>query len=100
VDVTKAVTLLGPNAGTPGNGTRVAEAIIRGTSASWVSLYVEPDVPGVTIDGFTFDGVNLAPDGYSVGVAGDSSDLTVQNNIFVNHTDIAIMTSGVYYDGG
>ena len=100
VDVTKAVTLLGPNAGIPGNGTRVAEAVIQGTAASWVSLYVEPNVPGVTIDGFTFDGVNLTPDGYSVGVAGDSSHLTVQNNIFVNHKDIAIMTSGVYYEGG
>lgn len=101
VDVTKAVTLLGPNAGTPGNGTRVDEAVIQGTNASWVSLYVEPDVPGVTIKGFKFDGVNLNPGtSYVVGVAGDSSGLTVQNNVFVNHNDMAIMTSGVYYDNG
>lgn len=100
IDVTKPVTLLGPNEGIAGDGTRVAEAVIQGTAASWVSLYVEPDVPGVTIDGFTFDGTNLVPSGYSVGVAGDSSDLTVQNNIFINHNDMAIMTSGVYYDGG
>lgn len=99
VDVTKAVTLLGPNAGIPGNGTRVAEAVIQGTSATWVSLYVEPNVPGVAIDGFTFDGANLTPDGYSVGVAGDSSNLKVRNNVFINHNDIAIMTSGVYWSG-
>lgn len=99
VDVTKAVTLLGPNAGIPGNGTRVPEAVIQGTAASWVSLYVEPNVPDVTIDGFKFDGANLTPAGYAVGVAGDSSNLTVKNNIFVNHNDIAIMTSGVYWNG-
>lgn len=99
VDVTKAVTLFGPNAGVPGNGTRAAEAVIQGKSDSWVSLHVEPDVPGVTIDGFTFDGANLTPDGYSVGVAGDSSNLKVRNNVFINHNDIAIMTSGVYWSG-
>jgi hypothetical protein len=96
VDVTKPVTLLGPNAGVAGNGTRVAEAIIQGTSASWVSLYVEPNIPGVTIDGFKFDGANLVDPTYTVGVAGDSSGLTVQNNVFVNHDGMAIMTSGVY----
>lgn len=101
VDVTKAVTLLGPNAGVAGSGTRTAEAIIKGPASSWVSLYVEPNLTGVKIDGFKFDGSNLEPgSAYSVGLFGGSGSLTVQNNVFENHSDISIMTTGVYYESG
>lgn len=98
LEIEKPLTLLGPNAGVSGTGTRTDEAIVRFDGASWAGLYVAYETPGVTIDGFTFDGVNLVAGAgsYTVGVASDSSDFTLQNNIFINHKDIAIMTSGVY----
>jgi len=95
-EINKSVLVLGPNAGIPGNGTRTDEAVVfYGTE--WYGIDVLSE--GVTIDGLKFDGTSLTPDGYSVGIAGDAGNLIIQNNVFVNHEYISIMTSGVYFDG-
>lgn len=97
IEVTKKLTLLGPNAAVnPITGTRGAEAVIQG-SGNYASMVVLAE--DVTVDGFTFDGQYLTDTYYTIGLEGDASGLTAQNNVFINHKDMAIMTTGVYYDG-
>ncbi|HKS91811.1 MAG TPA: right-handed parallel beta-helix repeat-containing protein, partial [Tepidiformaceae bacterium] len=77
VNITKAVTLRGPNDGVAGNATRSAEAIIDGGGAA-NSLTIGAD--NVTVDGFTIqDGV--------VGVAysGAWTNSTVENSVITNN---------------
>lgn len=80
--IDKAVTLLGANAGTPGNGTRVAESII--VPASGLPINVTAD--GVTIDGFEI----TAPSYHNAIVGNGRSDLAIANNRIVD-----INTAGV-----
>ncbi len=71
--VNKALNLLGPNAGTPGNGTRVAEALLLPSTVGPYAL--DPDhsttilratASNVTVRGFAFDGHNPALTGGTV----------------------------------
>ena len=70
VTVNKDVTILGPNAGTPGSDPRVAEAIVDG------GIYVHAD--GVTIDGLKVQGGAMLA-GNPAGIYVDTDNVTLTN---------------------
>lgn len=80
VTLNKGVTVLGANAGTPGEGERGVESTVQG------AFIIAAD--GITIDGMRFDGGASAIRGESGNRAYD--DLTIINNVMVNSTDSAI----------
>jgi hypothetical protein len=116
VPVRKSLTMLGPNAGRPGDGPRFAEAML-------VPAYNDPENSGiiiveashVVIDGFLLDGHNPIPplnfgtgynangvqvyaaagvqNGYYPDLLLDVDHITIQNNIIRN-----ISYDGVYLD--
>jgi len=110
INVNKALTLLGPNAGiNPNTGSRVAEAVIIPTASDPLNpgfagpIVVTFSAPGVTFDGFTVDGDNpsltsgVVFNGSDVdaefGIYGDGSanlDAVITNNITKNIGEIAI----------
>lgn len=72
VNINKAVTLLGPNAGTPGTGTRVAEATIE--NAQVTTSGAGP----IIIDGFRIHQTNNTTDAV---ILGGATNATIQNSI-------------------
>jgi hypothetical protein len=76
------ITILGPNAGTAGNGTRPnPEAIVNTTE--WYGIYT--DAAGVTIDGITLDGNTTCDYGiYAYINNTGKGNHTIQNNIVKN----------------
>ena len=72
---TANVTLVGPNAGTPGNDDRSAEATING------QLIVEAD--DVTVDGFDVSPPDATgnKNAEALRVSGNADDVVIQNNV-------------------
>jgi hypothetical protein len=120
VVINKSISILGPNQGIAGNGTRGAEAVVEpGLTSSYdSSSVIEVDASNVTIDGLTIQGSIASPQsGQSTGftlssgttvyaAAGISnfsnvngtasaniSGLTVQNDVIQDFTQV-----GVYGD--
>lgn len=82
VNITKAVTLRGPNTGIdPNTGTRVAEAIIAPVGSGTVGITVQPGIGPVTVDGFTVQG--YTDWGFhQIYTTGTETPVHVLNNIF------------------
>jgi hypothetical protein len=81
VGITKSVTLLGPNAGTPGYEARVDEAVIHieGQDTGWQGVHgLAIGAPDVTIDGFKIQGEAWK---WGFSPVEGAHGLTVQNNI-------------------
>lgn len=119
ININKALTLVGPNAGIdPNVGVRVAEATIIPTSsdplnpsfAGPITVYLA--VPGIAFRGFTVDGDNpgltsgVIFNGADVdaefGIYGDGSanpDATVENNIVKNIGEISIWINSFGFGG-
>jgi len=82
VNVSKTLTIVGPNAGISGDGSRVAEAVVEG------SILVNAN--GVTISGLSIDGTNvdqgpaLSMRGILVGNTRSQSDVTITDNVISN----------------
>ena len=86
VTITHALTLLGPNAGVPGTGTRGAEADVTGG-------FVVNNASNVTINGFSVTGEGSGP-GIAVTGSGASGPLTISNTI------VNSWSSGIDLGGG
>ena len=83
VNITKAVTLRGPNTGIdPNTGTRVAEAIIAPVGSGTVGITVQPEIGVVTVDGFTVQGYTYWGFRQRYTAAGTETPVHVLNNIF------------------
>ena len=81
--INKSVTLLGPNSAVnPNTGTRVAEAVLQGTTNSGLSQFVNIDATNVVIKGFTFN--NLRIDNYYSSTHEQITGDVVENNYFTN----------------
>lgn len=90
VTINKSLTLNGPNAGTSGCATRVAEAVIQG------SFTIGTD--GITIDGFEFTGANAQI--ASTSGATVRSNITIVNNYLHATTAQIPIRHGLGLGGG
>jgi len=92
IDVSKALTILGPNASVTGNGSRNPEAVVEGPFLV--------NANNVTIKGFYIDGTNVQQNtnltmrGVLVGNVASQSNVTIENNI------IKSWVTGVSLAGG
>jgi parallel beta-helix repeat protein len=90
IDVNKALTLLGPNAGIdPNTGARVAEAVIIPTASNPLDpgfggpIVVTISADGVTFKGFTVDGDNPS---LTSGVSYNGADVDAEFGIYGTET--------------
>ncbi|WP_372947734.1 right-handed parallel beta-helix repeat-containing protein, partial [Mariniphaga sp.] len=107
--INKKLDIQGPNYGiNPNTGTRVAEAIIKfpASNTSWYMVYIDGDgggstVSDVSLNGFTFDGVDSYGGDYPtelIFVAG-AENVSINNNVLQNFEQNAIRYYYQYYDG-
>jgi hypothetical protein len=111
VNVTKDLTIKGPNFGINGNAVRVAEAIIVPPSElnltppreSNTTPLVTLSVDGITMDGLKISGDNTAISGYAYagmnveagrGVRSIANEVVFQNNIVEKFTYIGFHSAG------
>lgn len=110
--IDKPLTLLGPNAGTAGNGVRVAEAtIVPATNDAVYGVVISVGASNVTIDGFNLNGDNALLSGGVLGTNGadinaaeavavysdNRNSLTVQNNIIRNVSYFGVTLYGLSF---
>ncbi|HWB33980.1 MAG TPA: SdrD B-like domain-containing protein [Candidatus Paceibacterota bacterium] len=86
VNVDRALTLKGANAGIVGTSTRSAESIIADGGTGGVDLSVNAD--NVTVDGFTFEGslTNAAAANTGVFINAAQKNVTVKNNVITDNS--------------
>ena len=97
VAITKSVTLLGPNAGTPGYEARVDEAVIyiEGPNTGWEGVHgLAIGAPDVTIDGFKIEGEAWK---WGFSPVEGAHGLTVQNNIIESGMTLFFSIDGFTY---
>lgn len=95
LSVTKAVTILGPNANiNPNTGSRVAEAIVIPTAGA---AAVDINASNVTVNGFTFTGATGGTTNPVVRSFNNAS-----NNVVVSYNVIEdnVATAGIFRNGG
>jgi autotransporter-associated beta strand protein len=95
VTVAKALTLLGPNAGTAGASlSRVAEAhVIPAIDDPENTPLISVEANGITIDGFLLDGDNPALNaGYDAGGVDVNAAAAIQNGVYPALVDIDHLT--------
>ncbi|HPE58533.1 MAG TPA: right-handed parallel beta-helix repeat-containing protein, partial [Bacteroidales bacterium] len=92
--ISKTITLKGPNFGTAGNGSRVAEAVVtfpEGLTEYQDLVIITAD--NVVIDGFNFDGQNYTPSDGTSGLLGYGDNIKVRNNIISNFNYVSVWFS-------
>lgn len=112
ITIDKPLTLLGPNAGTAGSGSRAAEAVIvPATDDAVYGVIISVSSSDVTIDGFTLNGDSavllagvLGTNGADINAAeavavysDNINSLTVQNNIIRNVSYFGVTLYGLSF---
>lgn len=95
--VSRAISMLGPNAGiSPNSGTRTDEAIIMSASSGIDSLeLVHVAASDVTIRGFTFDGDNPALTSGFLGVNGADIDAAEAITVYENNVSNLVVSENI-----
>ncbi|MBK6450470.1 MAG: right-handed parallel beta-helix repeat-containing protein [Saprospiraceae bacterium] len=97
VNVTKSLTILGPNnAISPNTGTRVAEAVLVNLPTGR-AFTIKSGSTDVTISGFKFDGGSPIHDGNETSFP-QTSDVTFSKNLVVNANNIFAGTNTSWAD--
>jgi len=92
LDITKSLTLRGPNfAISPNTGSRLAEARITGVAR----LRIKSNVSNVTIEGLSFENISGTGNGVIENQGAKSNNILIQKNRIVDITNV----SGVYGSG-
>jgi hypothetical protein len=81
--VSRSVTIRGPNAGTPGDGSRRAEAAIMGAS----------DAFQISAGTVTIDGLQIGVTGVAVASVGTPASVTVANSVISGATGVSLAVS-------
>ena len=92
ISISKSLTILGANAGVDGNGDRVGESVLAGSSAATM-FYLDRAAITVRVEGFTITGDSVLNGG------GVGQEVTFANNVI----DIDATKSNIFYmgnDGG
>ncbi len=104
--VDKALTLLGPNTGVPGTGTRVAEAEINFPSGlTGYQPLVEVTADNVSIEGLLIDGQDFpmatawSDANITDGILADASNFTAKNNIVKNFSRVGVIIASDHSTG-